>query len=235
MEAVKVFILPAVLAAVVPYLLGSVSFSILFTRLFAHHTDIRTLGSGNAGATNVLRSVGKLPALLTTLLDFGKGALSVAFGEWVFRWSCEQTGAPLYTVQYGAYIAGLACILGHIFPLYFGFRGGKGVLTCAAMMALIDWRVFLCCFGIFLLVFLCSRIVSLASIVGSSFYPLVTFLFTWLVDYPAGNASPLGVGVSTAVTFLVAVIIVGKHHENIARIRAGTEKKITIKKKNSAS
>lgn len=229
MERVQQFILPGFLVAVIAYLLGSISFSIIFTKVFDHKMDIRTMGSGNAGATNVLRSVGKLPALFTTIFDFGKGAASVLIGQAVFRYFCGLYGAPDSLAHYGAYVAGFACILGHIFPVYFGFRGGKGVLTCAAMMALIDWRVFLCCISVFLIVFLITKIVSLSSIIGSAAYPLFTFLLSYFVDYRAGAISIAGVWFSTAAAFVIAAVVIGKHHSNMKRILNGTEKKITDK------
>ena len=223
------FILPGIIVAAIAYLLGSISFSIIFTKAFDHKTDIRSLGSGNAGATNVLRSVGKLPALFTTIFDFGKGVASVLIGQAVFRYFCGLYGAPDSIAHYGAYVAGFACIIGHIFPVYFGFRGGKGVLTCAAMMALIDWRVFLCCISVFLLVFLITKIVSLSSIIGAAAYPVFTFLISYFLDYKGGSISMAGVWLSTAATFVIAAVVIGKHHSNIKRILDGTEKKITEK------
>ena len=150
------FLLPGLVSAVIAYLLGSISFSIIFTRLLANHQDIRTMGSGNAGMTNVLRSVGKLAAFLTFICDFAKGALAVLIARTIFQYVCTANGFPLSWAQYGTYLAGLAAILGHIYPVYFGFRGGKGVLTTAAMMLVLDWRVFLCTLVVFAIVFLCS-------------------------------------------------------------------------------
>ena len=118
---------------VIGYLVGSVSFSIIFTRLF-DKKDIRTMGSGNAGFTNVLRSVGKLPSILTFIFDFAKGLLAVYLGMLIF----QASGAPFIVKQCGIYLAGVACILGHVFPLYFHFKGGKGVLTSAALILIID-------------------------------------------------------------------------------------------------
>ena len=115
---------------VIGYLVGSVSFSIIFTRLF-DKKDIRTMGSGNAGFTNVLRSVGKLPSILTFIFDFAKGLLAVYLGMLIF----QASGAPFIVKQCGIYLAGVACILGHVFPLYFHFKGGKGVLTSAALIS----------------------------------------------------------------------------------------------------
>ena len=139
-------LLYGVLTGVIAYLLGSISFSIIFTKLFSHKQDIRTMGSGNAGATNVLRSVGPKAAICTFIFDFAKGILSVFIGRQLFAYmttftSIEGIGSG-ELIQYGAYIAGFCCAMGHIFPIFFGFKGGKGVLTSWAIIALIDWRAF---------------------------------------------------------------------------------------------
>lgn len=231
----KSFILPALAVCAISYLLGSVSFSILFTRLFDNNTDIRTLGSGNAGLTNVLRSVGMKAALCTLIFDFAKGAVSVFLAKEIFRYACSLSGAPLYTVKYGAYLAGLACIIGHIYPLYFHFRGGKGVLSAAAMLAFVDWRFFVVAIAVFAAVLAISKIVSLASIIGVATFPIANFLLVYFVDYRSG-ATPYGpvplsyVWVTTAFALVTAAILILKHRTNIGRLISGTEKTFTIKK-----
>ena len=117
------FVLPGLGVAVIAYLLGSLSFSIILTRIFKNHEDIRSYGSGNAGATNVLRSVGKGAAALTFLLDFLKCVVAVVVGKLIFGYVATQLGVGDTAAQYGAFIAGFACLLGHVFPVYFGFRG----------------------------------------------------------------------------------------------------------------
>lgn len=230
------FVLPGLLVAVVAYLLGSVSFSIIFTRVFSNNTDIRTLGSGNAGATNVLRSVGAKAAVFTTIFDFAKGAVSVMIGRYVFQYAGELAGLPASTLhfasQYGAYLAGVLCVIGHIYPLYFGFKGGKGVLTSAAMIALIDWRVFILSIGLFFIVLAVSQIVSLASICGAVMFPIATFFITYFVDYRVDQSASLTyVLVTTSIAALMAVILVTEHRANIIRIKNGTEKKLSVHKK----
>jgi acyl phosphate:glycerol-3-phosphate acyltransferase len=229
----KDFTLPTVFIAVLSYLLGSLSFSIIFTKIFDHNTDIRKLGSGNAGATNVLRSVGTKAAIFTFIFDFAKGAASVMIGRAVFQYWCGLTAAPPVATQYGAYIAGVACVIGHIYPAYFGFKGGKGVLTSAAMIALIDWRVFIIVISIFIILLISTKIVSLSSILAAASYPITTFLITFFLDYRGGR-SVLGpvslfyVLTATLISLLMAVILITKHRTNIQRIMNGTEKKITI-------
>ena len=232
----KDFALPSILVAAVSYLLGSLSFSIIFTKLFDHNTDIRSLGSGNAGATNVLRSVGAKAAIFTFIFDFAKGAVSVMIGKAVFQYVGGLAGAPAITIQYGAYIGGVLCVIGHIFPAYFGFKGGKGVLTSAAMIALIDWRVFIIVISVFIILLAITKIVSLSSIIAAAAFPVSTFLITFFIDYRGGK-SALGpvsftyVLVTTAIALLMAIILITKHKSNIERIKNGTEKKLTVRHK----
>ncbi len=221
------FLLPGVVSAVIAYLLGSISFSIIFTRLLANHKDIRTMGSGNAGMTNVLRSVGKLAAFLTFICDFAKGALAVLIARTIFEYVCTSNGFPLSWAQYGTYLAGLAAILGHIYPIYFGFRGGKGVLTTAAMMLVLDWRVFLCTLVVFIIVFLCSKIVSLSSIIGAASYPIFTILLLYFMDYRQGEITVGGMIFAFITAAVIGGIVIAKHKSNIIRLKNGEEKKIT--------
>ena len=128
--------------------------------------------------------------------------------------------------------------MGHIFPLYFGFKGGKGVLTSWAIIALIDWRAFVLVIVVFIIVFLCSRIVSLASICAAGSFPVFTLILNFFVDYlhqssAAGPTSLLYVCSTFIIAALQASILIYKHRANIQRLRAGEEKKISIKKKKS--
>lgn len=229
------FIFPAILVLIIAYLLGSVNFSIILTRIIKKD-DIRNYGSGNAGATNMLRAVGKRAAGLTFLLDFVKCAAAVTVGRLIISAVCSAIGAPPELANLGAYFAGLACIIGHMFPVYFGFRGGKGVVTTAAMMVLIDWRVFILLFSVFLIVFAIRRIVSLASIVGTALYPVGTFIITYLFDYssspffPGGRMSLEYLIIVTVLSALTGAVVVIKHRSNIKRLIAGTEKPISLKK-----
>ncbi len=229
-------ILAGVLAAVISYLLGSVSFSILFTKLFDHQKDIRSMGSGNAGATNVLRSVGVKAAVCTFVFDFAKGVLSVFLGKLLFQYLAVPSAAGMVSefelIQFGAYLSGFFCVMGHIYPLYFGFKGGKGVLTSWAIIALIDWRSFILVIVVFIVVFLISKIVSLSSICAAASYPICTLIFNLGIAYCWKHEVTLFYVILTFVIgSLQAGILIWKHRSNIQRIRQGTEKKITIKKK----
>ena len=224
MENFGSLILPLLLSALVGYLLGSISFAILLTKAFAHE-DVRAHGSGNAGATNVLRVAGKKASALTFLLDFCKCVASVLVGYFLVKHACVANGVDPEMARLGMYAAGFCCMIGHMYPLYFGFRGGKGVVTTAAMMLLLDWRVFLICFAVFLLVFLKKRMVSLSSI------PVVTFCMTYFVDCCVGGLPVLYVVMATLVAALIGATVIIKHRANIKRIRNGTESTISFKKK----
>lgn len=231
-EIIRHMWLPGVCIIAAAYLLGSINFSIIFTRLFKNQEDIRRFGSGNAGATNVLRTVGKGPAALTFIFDFLKCVAAAELGKLVFSFCAIDVGASRWMMmQCGAYVAGLACILGHIFPVWFGFRGGKGVVTCAAMMCMTDWKVLLVALAVFIIAFICSKIVSLSSILAAASFPIFTFIFTYFVYYRAqGIATFPYVVFTTLLSLAAALIIIVKHHENISRLRAGTEKKIQFHK-----
>ncbi len=229
------FSLPTLAVVVVGYLLGSINFSIIVTNIYIRK-DIRNFGSGNAGATNVLRSVGKVPALLTFAGDFAKQVAAILIGRLIFTGMLPQAIDNLdILLRYASYLAGISCFLGHIFPLFFRFRGGKGVTTAAAMMLLIDWRVFLIEFAVFVIVMLCTRIVSLGSVICGILYPVTTFLVAYFVDYRKvihTSDAPYTltyVIIATVFAALVGIIMVVKHRANIVRILQGTEQPIRSK------
>lgn len=229
MDYISRLILPGVISTIIGYLLGSISFSILLTRIYKKE-DIRKYGSGNAGATNVLRSVGKLPAALTFILDFLKCALSVTIGYLILSYASKQIGASETMAQIGKYAGGIGCILGHIFPVYFGFKGGKGVATSAALIALVDWRVFIPVFSVFIIAMIIKKIVSLGSIAAAISYPVFTFLVVFLFDYVN---SPINSNGTMSGAYLVCVslaaciisgIIIFSHRSNLKRLISGEEK-----------
>jgi len=195
---------PAAALVGVAYLLGSVAFAVLLVRLTSGK-DIRSEGSGNAGATNVLRAHGKALALAVAALDIGKGAIAVSLVRLV-------TADPRYAAA-----AALAAILGHVFPIYYGFRGGKGVATAVgAFLVLAPWAT-LACVGVFVAVVAATRYVSLGSVIAMVLLPPV-----------AGLAfhAPRAVVMAGAVT---AVLIVLKHRENLKRLASGQERKLGSK------
>ena len=148
-----------VLAGVIAYLLGSISFAIIVSRIYAHD-DVRKYGSKNAGMTNILRTYGKMPAFFTLLGDFLKGVLAVVIGRWIF--------SIFGVTEFDAgYLAGFFALLGHLYPIYFGFKGGKGVLTSLGIILVVNPLVFFILLIIFLPVLFITRIVSLVSVTGA--------------------------------------------------------------------
>ncbi|HEX3027090.1 MAG TPA: glycerol-3-phosphate 1-O-acyltransferase PlsY [Clostridia bacterium] len=209
-------ILPFFLTAVAAYLIGSLSFSIIITRLLTN-TDVREHGSGNAGATNVLRTAGKGPALLTFALDFLKCVVSIILALYFFG-LFTGVGVDMMFIRF---TGGLFCLLGHAFPLYFGFKGGKGVTTSAALVFMINWKCFLILLGVFFIVLLITKIVSLSSMIGISFFPAATLLIEYLDHAPA-----FYLAVNTFFALLIAGLVVLRHRKNIIRLKNGTESKI---------
>ncbi len=224
------YIIAIIITMIVSYLLGSISFSIIITKKSKLKADIRTMGSGNAGFTNVLRSVGKVQAILTMLGDFLKCVLAIFFSRIVFTSQILFESPNYEIVQYSAYLAGLCCFLGHIYPCFFNFKGGKGVLTAAAILLMTDWRVFLISITAFLVCLLISKIISLGSIAAASVYPISTFLLGYFVDYNFNKVSLTYVLITTAFSVVISFFILYSHRSNIKRLKDGTEKKISVKK-----
>lgn len=220
---------------ILAYLIGSINPAIVITKLKTGK-DIRTMGSGNAGFTNVLRSVGKGPAVATIVCDYLKGILAVAIGWWLFSsMTVTNDVAPVEYVKYGRYLAGLFVILGHSFPIYYGFKGGKGVVTANALMLVVDWRVFLLIVASFLIIFCFTKLISLGSIICAALYPVYTLLITYFCDYLPflGTENELRfrfVLISTGCAFLVGAIVIFRHKENLQRLINGEEKRIKAKK-----
>ena len=191
---------PWLISIPIAYLLGSIPFGYLLVRTFRHE-DIRASGSGNIGATNVARSGAKGLGIATLLLDLGKGLLAVEIAKWLAPGNADV-----------AMVAAVAAILGHVFPVWLGFRGGKGVATALGVFIALVWPASLCVLGVFAVVFLLTRYVSLASVLAAASFPLFGFYF---VRHP----SPIVVAGFLFIPILVCV----KHHANIRRLMAGTE------------
>jgi len=199
----------------IPYLLGSVNTAIIVSGKF-YHDDIRNYGSGNAGFTNIMRIYGKRAAIITFVGDFLKTVLAIMIG-----WCCFG--------YLTAYIAGFACFLGHIFPVYYRFRGGKGILCLTAMLFMLDWRIFLVLLAIFLLVVAMSKYISFGSVLCSVLFPL---LFNRMNK--ALLALVPHMYLCQLIAIVIAVIVVVKHWGNLKRIFDGTESKFQFKKSKAA-
>lgn len=213
--------LPLLISAVVSYLLGSLDFAIIVTKAFTNE-DIREKGSGNAGATNVLRSHGKKLAALTSLGDVGKSVVSVLLAWYVWFPLCGVA----HLGYYGGFVAGAACVVGHMFPLYFGFRGGKGVLTVLGLLLVLDWPVALIGLAVFIVTVALSKMVSLGSILAGVALCISIFVH---FKYIAGASAAATVYCTAMVIFVVGLAVM-KHSANIKRILNGTENKIGSKK-----
>ena len=217
----------------VGYLLGGINWAIILTRLYQRR-DIRDQGSGNAGMTNVLRSVGKLPALLTFVGDFLKNVAAVLLSQLITNsvllalMNTSPTGEQL---QVARYLAGAACVVGHIFPVYYGFRGGKGIVAAAAMIALADWRVFLLVIATFGALFLWKKIISLASVACAALYPAYTFLVVFFLNYAKGFCSLGQLIFVTGTAAFIGGLVLFMHRANIGRLLRGEEKPIIKAKK----
>ena len=190
------------------YLLGSVNFAIIISSK-QYNEDIRTHGSKNAGMTNMMRTYGKKAAALT----LGGDALKAILASLVGR---------VFLGEMGAYIAALFCVIGHMFPIFYGFRGGKGVVTVAASVLMCDPLVFLILFVIFAIIVLGTKFLSLGSIMCMILYPILLDRMTWLL-YNHPNANQL-------FAVAMAILVVAKHHENISRLLKGEERKFSFKK-----
>ncbi len=214
-------IIKYILIAVIAYLLGSLNFSIILSEV-VKKKDIRDSGSGNAGATNMLRTYGKKAAVGTMIGDILKVALGIIIAFAIldvpmkYIFSNPADAAEIQRVMLYKEFAGLFCVLGHIFPLYFKFKGGKGVAACTGMVIIVDWRIALILFVIFIGVILISKWISLGSIVIALLYPVLIFAF--YKNF-----------ILAAVALLFTAIVIVAHRENIKRLAKGTENKISIK------
>lgn len=221
-----------IVSAVAAYLIGSVNTSIIVTRIVAHK-DIRTMGSGNAGFTNVLRSVGKVPAITTFVGDFLKGVVSILIA-FLLLLNCNDATIHTEVVrQYVFYIAGLFCVLGHMYPIYYGFKGGKGVVTTASVMLMTDWRVLVTALVVFVIVFVSTKVISKCALINAVCFPISTFCFRYFLDYNLSNCADKTVNLAifaSLVSLVIAIFVIYRHKDNIKRILNGTEKKITAKK-----
>ena len=199
--------------AVISYLIGSINSSILISKAVTGK-DIRTSGSGNAGATNMLRTMGKKYAVITLVIDILKGVVALLLAKLAINLGAYTSAT---------YIAGVAVVLGHNFPVFFGFKGGKGVATSLGVVLLLDWKIGLITLVVALVVMAISKYVSLGSITAA-----VVFMVLQIVAMAVTDAFD--------IARLICVLILGglliiRHRANIARLANGTENKLGSKKK----
>ena len=205
-----------VVMAIIAYLIGSVNFSVIFSKKFAGF-DVREKGSGNAGTTNMLRSVGKGPAALTLICDILKGVVSILLA--IAIGSIFKNTDRALLVQ----VAAIAVVIGHTFPIFFKFKGGKGVATSLGVLLLTNWQIGLICLVFGLLLIILTRMVSLGSCAAAVLYPVLT-LFINQHYIVTGNSSYL------IYSIILAIIVLFNHRENIKRIMQGKENRISFNK-----
>lgn len=209
-----------IIIAIIAYLIGSINFSILISKKKAGY-DIRQKGSGNAGTTNMLRNLGKKYAAITLICDVLKGV--VAIGIAIIAGNILGDTNKALLVQ----IAGVAVVIGHTFPIFFGFKGGKGVATSLGILLMTNWQLGLICLVFALVLMALTRVVSMGSIAAAILYPILT-LFVGGGHYIV-ESTGLGNGYFI-YSVILAVIVIFNHRENIKRILSGTENKISFNK-----
>lgn len=196
-----------IISIIIGYLLGSINSAVLISNIF-YKTDIRSMGSGNAGTTNVLRSLGKKAAAFTFLGDFLKGIIASLIGMLLYK-------------EMGLVLAGGAAVIGHNWPVYFGFKGGKGVLTSFSVLLFASPWAALIALAWFIVIVAITRYVSLGSITAALVVVIATYFTAHGFDTP-----------TFWLTVFVAVLVIIRHHSNIKRLLTGTESKLGQKNKN---
>ena len=205
-----------IITAIIAYLIGSINFSVILSKKMAGF-DVREKGSGNAGTTNMLRSVGKKAAALTLICDVLKGVIAILIAMFI-GWAFNVENQSLL-VQ----IAGIAVVLGHTFPIFFGFKGGKGVATSLGILIMSNWQIGLICLVFGVLLIALTRMVSLGSCAAAVLFPVLTLFITdhYIVSQGSGYL---------IYSIILAVIVLFNHRSNIKRIMAGNENRISFKK-----
>ncbi|MBQ9734211.1 MAG: glycerol-3-phosphate 1-O-acyltransferase PlsY [Clostridia bacterium] len=198
-----------IIIAIVAYFCGGLNGAIISSR-FIFHDDVRKHGSGNAGLTNFHRTYGTKGAAMVIAIDVLKSVIAVLVGGWLLGTVGEKSVGQIF--------AGFCLILGHIAPVLYGFRGGKGVLCAGTMILIVDPVAGLCCWAVFILVVIATRYVSLASMMACLLGPVFLAIFKHS-------------GLEVLLTLLAALLVVIKHAENILRLIGGTESRLSFGKK----
>ena len=210
---------------IIAYLIGSVNTAIIISKVIGHK-DVRDSGSGNAGMTNVMRTMGFLPGLVTFLIDASKAAAVCALGRLVvFPYLYSQLGFEFLRPEYGVYYCGIMCIIGTVFPIFFGFKGGKGVASSCGIILVCEWKSAVIALTLFVIILLIKKTISLSSISAAVSLPLLNIIFAGAPDYTATQKI-----VQCLLMAVMAVIVISKHKENIIRLIKGEEKPLVIKK-----
>lgn len=208
-----------ILMAIVAYLIGSVNFSIIFSKKFAGF-DVREKGSGNAGTTNMLRTAGKGLAALTLICDILKGVVSILLAYFIGKIATDAFAEVVVQV------AGIFTVLGHTFPIFYKFKGGKGVATSLGILLLMNWQIGLICLIFALIVMVLTRTVSIGSIMAALLFPVLTIFMA------ANESSHYIVKDGNYIVFgiIMAAIVIFNHRSNLVRILKGEENKVSFNK-----
>lgn len=204
-----------IITAVIAYLLGSISFAVIFTKKFAGF-DVREKGSGNAGSTNVLRTAGKKAAICTLICDILKGVVAVLIGLLIGAIVKADFNTKAMIIQ----TAGVCVVIGHTFPVFFKFKGGKGVATALGVLLVINWQIGLICLVFALLVMAFSRMVSLGSISAAILFPVLCIFLNQNFLVPGSHISYIIFGI------IMGLLVTFNHRENVKRILKGKENKL---------
>ncbi len=208
-----------IVIAIIAYLIGSISFSVIISKKMAGF-DVREKGSGNAGSTNVLRTVGKKAAAITLLCDVLKGVVAILIAYVVGLLVPDINKSLL--IQ----LAGIAVILGHTFPIFFNFKGGKGVATSLGVLLITNWNIGLICLVFALVLMILTRMVSLGSIAAAILFPVLV-IFMPAVE---GSAYLVPEGSYIIYAIILAILVVYNHRANVKRLLTGTENRLDFKK-----
>lgn len=230
LEILSYYWLPILFIALGSYLIGGINASILVTKMWNPGNDIRNLGSGNAGFTNVLRTQGIKMGVITFVIDFLKGIVAVWLSEIIFSiFRVNLVGNDFPIEIFLKYLTCLMCVIGHMFPCFFNFKGGKSILVAWSSMLLIDWRIFIVLISVFLITLFFTKIVSLSSITAAVILPIAAFVFNYFVEYrKTGNIFTLLIPLFFCI--IISIVVIIKHHENILRIVKGEEKRLHVNK-----
>lgn len=205
-----------IVIAILAYLLGSVNLSIILCKLMGKG-DIREHGSGNAGTTNTLRTLGKWAAILVLTFDVLKAVVAVCLAKWLIALGQPSEGSLLVMKDLAMAVAGIGVILGHNFPIYYGFKGGKGIATSLGVLLTIEWQLGVVCLVFALVLMILTRMVSIGSIAAAILYPVLVLV--------QGNAFSNRWIYLTFAT-IIALLAIWRHRANIKRIYDGTENKL---------
>ena len=207
-------VIAIIIVAIIAYLIGSINFAVVLSKKMAGF-DVRTKGSGNAGSTNMLRSVGKKAAALTLVFDILKGVIAI-FIAWLIG------KIPGLDASILVQVAGIFAIIGHTFPVFYGFKGGKGVATSLGVLLVTNWSIGIVCLVFALVLMVLTRWVSLGSIAAAVLFPMLVIFMPSSAYIAEGNY--------VAFAIILALIVIFNHRENVKRLLQGKENKLSFKK-----